>query len=66
MRGVAIILDQQCLNRNTVIQFSNRLMLPVKLSARPVDLVTVQAHMYIPTSSHEEVEIDDICTCMNK
>ena len=57
-RGVAVVLDNEISRKViTIDQRSDRLLV-VKIKADPVDLVIVQ--VYMPTSDHEDEEIDAI------
>jgi len=47
-RSIAILLDAQHCDR----------LIMVKLQAQPVDMVIIQ--VYMPTSKHEDEEVDDI------
>jgi len=57
-RGVAILLDAEMAKRVTMVTQHNDRLLMVKLQAPPVDMVIIQ--VYMPTSQHEDEEVDDI------
>ena len=57
-RGVAIILNQDQAEKVVKIQQVNDRILLVKLQAEPMDIVIIQ--VYMPTSQHEDKEIEDM------
>ena len=57
-RGVAIILDKEMAKRVLKVGMVSDRIISVKIQADPVDLVIMQ--VYMPTSAHEEDEVDEI------
>lgn len=57
-RGVALVLDEETAKRVTeVIERNDRIMI-VKLQSEPVNTAIIQ--VYMPTSAHDEQEVDDM------
>ena len=57
-RGVAVVLNKDQADKVTKIQQVNDRILLVKLQAEPIDIVIIQ--VYMPTSQHEDKEIEDM------
>ena len=56
--GVAVMLDKETATRVVHIDRCSDRMMVVKIQAVPVDMIVVQ--VYMPTSAHDEEEIDDM------
>lgn len=57
-RGVAIIFDQEAAKRITEVEKCSDRVIMVKVSATPVDMVIIQ--VYMPTTDHEDEEVEEI------
>src|ERR1043165_764842 len=62
--GVAILLEDRVANCVTEIERSGDRLLSVRIQAFPVDIVIMQ--VYMPTTTHEEEEVDEIYEKMEK
>jgi len=62
--GVAILLGDRVANCVTEIERSGDRLLSVRIQAFPVDIVIIQ--VYMPTTTHEEEEVDEIYETIEK
>lgn len=62
--GVAILLDKEVAKRVTKVDKHSDRLIMVKVQAEPVDMVIIQ--VYMPTTGHDENEIEEMYECIEK